>query len=306
MKRTRTPIVLVAAAAFVAITASYQPLAGAVALAILVAIVGRRLDALERKSEQLALLIEVGQRLQRSTTLDEALDIVRAYAARLLPSSGGRLHISAAGAVTLRGPRTAEVARLAETLSDQIALAVANLRLHETLRTRAVRDALTGLFNRCYLEETLVRCLRDDAPVGVIIADVDRFKQFNDSWGHAGGDALLQQLARLMQRVFDEQHVICRFGGDEFVIVLPGTTPDALYAGAERLCREARHLQVHLDGQLLDAVTVSVGVALAPGDATTSERILAAADRALYAAKSNGRDRVAGPPPHAVIAFDAA
>lgn len=198
-----------------------------------------------------------------------------------------------------------EIELFARAFADQIALALANLRLQETLRTRAVRDSLTGLFNRRCMEETLQRVSRGDSRVGVIVADVDHFKQYNDTWGHAGGDALLQQLARLMQRVFGEEDVVCRFGGDEFVIVMPDTSFDALRASSERLVEESRRMQVHLDGQLLGPITLSAGIALAPGHATTVDGLIAAADRALYAAKSGGRDRV-GTPPHQVVGLDAA
>ncbi|HEX8407245.1 MAG TPA: sensor domain-containing diguanylate cyclase [Thermoanaerobaculia bacterium] len=198
-----------------------------------------------------------------------------------------------------------EIELFARAFADQIALALANLRLQETLRTRAVRDSLTGLFNRRCMEETLQRASRGDTRIGVIVADVDHFKQYNDTWGHAGGDALLQQLARLMQRVFGEEDVVCRFGGDEFVIVMPDTNFDLLRASSERLVEESRRMQVHLDGQLLGAITLSAGIALAPGHATTVDGLIAAADRALYAAKSGGRDRV-GTPPHQVVGLDAA
>jgi len=215
----------------------------------------------------------------------------------------------AIGVLTLRARTLTrvedEIELFARAFADQIALALANLRLQETLRTRAVRDSLTGLFNRRFMEETLVRVTRGDLRVGVIVADVDHFKQYNDTWGHAGGDALLQQLARLMQRVFREQDVVCRFGGDEFVIVMPDTNFDLLRASSERLVEEGRDMQVHLDGQLLGAITLSAGIALAPGHAATVDGLIAAADRALYAAKSGGRDRV-GTPPHQVVGLDAA
>ena len=167
---------------------------------------------------------------------------------------------------------------------------------------RASHDSLTGVFNRRWLDETAFDAAEH---TGVILADVDYFKSYNDRWGHTGGDALLQELARLMQRVFGEQDVVCRLGGEEFAIVLPGTTFEELRAGAERLVAESRRLAVHLDGELLGAITLSAGIAISPHHATTLEGLISAADRALYAAKSAGRDRVATPPHH-VVGLDAA
>jgi diguanylate cyclase (GGDEF)-like protein len=125
--------------------------------------------------------------------------------------------------------------------------------------------------------------------------DIDNFKPYNDTWGHAAGDALLQHFAHLMIRVFREEDVVCRFGGEEFVIVLPNASWDLVGSSAEILRTESHQLHVHLDGQLLGGITVSAGLALAPSHGTTTETLLASADRALYAAKSGGRDRVAVP-----------
>lgn len=352
--------------------------AAVAALALLSDFLFRRIASLHERSREIALLTEMSELLQLSTTLGEATDILPPYAQRLFPSFDGTLYVAgsagleaavhwgasplhelhastdcwalrrarahvvsarepelacrhnasaqgtmiclpmlaggeAIGVLTLRAGHRENVSRelelFAKAFADQIALALANLRLQETLRTRAVRDALTGLFNRRWMEETLqrelLRCARGASRVGVIVADVDCFKQYNDTWGHAGGDALLQQLARVMQRVFREEDVICRFGGDEFVIVVPDTSFEQLRGAAERLCAESRALQIHLDGQLLGPVTISAGLAVASGQATTAEALLTAADRALYAAKSGGRDRVATPP-HLVVGLDAA
>lgn len=201
------------------------------------------------------------------------------------------------------------VEQFAKTFADQIAFAIANLRLQETLRTRAVRDALTGLYNRRYMEEALARELlrasRNHGQVGVMMIDVDYFKRFNDTHGHAGGDALLQQFARLMQNVVREEDVVCRYGGEEFFVVLPDANADVLRSTAESLLEAARHLHVHLDGEPLGAITVSAGIALSNERDTTVASLISAADRALYNAKFSGRDRVAGPLPH-IIGVDAA
>ena len=199
--------------------------------------------------------------------------------------------------------------QFAKTFADQIAFAFANLRLQETLRTRAVRDALTGLYNRRYMEEALsrelLRATRGQQQVGVMMIDVDHFKRFNDTYGHSGGDALLQQLARLMQNVVREEDVVCRYGGEEFFVVLPDVTSDVLRSTAESVIDAARHLRVHLDGNPLGTITVSVGTALSTERGTTVASLIAAADRALYSAKFSGRDRVAGPLAQ-VVGVDAA
>jgi diguanylate cyclase (GGDEF)-like protein len=199
-----------------------------------------------------------------------------------------------------------QVERFAKTFADQIALAVANLRMQETLRTRAVRDALTGLFNRRYMEESLAcelaRASRRHLPVGVMMIDVDHFKRFNDAYGHTGGDALLQQFARLLQNVVRDEDIVCRYGGEEFVVILPDADSDVVRQRAEALVEAARQLDVHLDGEELGRITVSAGFAVSNDRSTGAAALIAAADRALYNAKSAGRDRVSGPVPHIVAA----
>lgn len=214
------------------------------------------------------------------------------------------------GVLVLRGGAAAapatDIARLAKPVADQLGRAVANLRLHETLRTRAVRDALTGLYNRRYMHDSLVRELqRCDANVGVIVADVDNFKRYNDTWGHPGGDALLQQLARMMQRVLREEDIVCRYGGEEFVIIVPDATFDLVLATAELLREESRQLHVRHDGRFLGGITLSAGIAISPQHGSTIEELIASADRALYSAKTSGRDRVVAPHP-LVVGLDAA
>jgi diguanylate cyclase (GGDEF)-like protein len=212
------------------------------------------------------------------------------------------------GVLTLRARDGASLAArtslFASAFADHVALALSNLRLQESLRARALRDSLTGLFNRRYLEETLARELRHagarDAQTGVIVVDVDHFKPFNDTFGHGGGDALLMQLAAVMQRQFDDDAYVCRYGGDEFVIVLPETRPDILRDSAERLRDAVRELRIVDRGRDLGRITVSTGIAYAPDHANTVDELIAAADLALYNAKTAGRDRVASPPPQAV------
>jgi diguanylate cyclase (GGDEF)-like protein/PAS domain S-box-containing protein len=160
------------------------------------------------------------------------------------------------------------------------------------LREQSVRDHLTGLFNRRYMEETLerelLRASRKQISLGIIMLDADDFKRFNDTWGHAAGDAVLRELGRLLLGHVRGEDIPCRYGGDEFIIVLPDASKDMTRERAERLCEHARHLRIQFEGQTLETVTFSRGVAVFPEDGVSSYTILKAADTALYGAK---RDR---------------
>jgi diguanylate cyclase (GGDEF)-like protein len=191
---------------------------------------------------------------------------------------------------------TAEVESVATAFADQLSLALTTLHLHDALRMRATRDALTGLFNRRYIEENIAddisRWVRNGASVGLILLDVDWFKSFNDAFGHAGGDALLQQLARLMQAVVRNEDFVCRYGGEEFMIVLPDATLETTRLCAERLREHTHYLKPHLHDEPLGPVTISAGVASTSDHGHTLDALAIAADRALYEAKRAGRDRV--------------
>jgi diguanylate cyclase (GGDEF)-like protein len=203
------------------------------------------------------------------------------------------------------------IKRLANPFGHQVALALSNLRLQETLRAAAVRDSLTGLYNRRCITESLTLELltagNPNARVGVILLDVDHFKRFNDTWGHGGGDALLRQLGSLMQDVFSgRDDVVCRYGGEEFVVVLPNVSPEMLRTRADRLLERVRELYVECDGHIVGGVSVSAGLAISPNHGIHIEGLIAAADRALYLAKSAGRDCISAPPPQMVRHSDAA
>ena len=218
------------------------------------------------------------------------------------------------GILTLRAANgsalESRTALFGRTFADHVSVALANLRMQEALRASALRDSLTGAFNRRYMEETLAHELRESRTrgtrTGVIVVDVDRFKWINDNYGHGGGDAILTQIARAMQTAFNgPREFVCRYGGDEFVVVVPMTAADTLYARAERLRESLHDLRVHADGRILGSITISTGLAVGPDHGESVHELIAAADRALYSAKTAGRDRVASPPPHA-IGLDAA
>jgi diguanylate cyclase (GGDEF)-like protein len=186
--------------------------------------------------------------------------------------------------------------RLAIMVADLLALSLANMRLREDLRQQAIRDPLTGLFNRRYLDETLPRELqratREQQPLGLILGDIDHFKLYNDTYGHDGGDELLRQVGAYLLQHTRAGDIACRYGGEEFVLILPGTLLEASYARAEELRTGLGHLSVEHLGLALPQVTMSFGVASFPYHAASAEELLSLADSALYQAKDLGRNRV--------------
>ncbi len=185
---------------------------------------------------------------------------------------------------------------LAMAVAENIAFSLANLKLHETLYIQSTHDPLTGLFNRRNMEETLDRELhrmaRKGRSLGIIMLDLDHFKKFNDTFGHQAGDALLRELGAFLQKNIRGEDFACRYGGEEFVIILPETSLENTRQRAEQLRKEAGHTTIIYRGKSLDAITVSMGVAAFPEHGTTADELLRAADTALYRAKEEGRDRV--------------
>ena len=186
--------------------------------------------------------------------------------------------------------------QLAQTVADSVALALANLKLRETLRHQSIRDPLTGLFNRRYMEETLERetrrVARAQRPLGIIMLDVDRFKLFNDTFGHDAGDALLRELGNFLRAHIRGEDVACRYGGEEVMLILPEASLAVTRERAEHLRDDIKHLHAQYHDQPLGAVMLSQGVAVFPDHGSTGEAVLKAADAALYRAKREGRDRV--------------
>jgi diguanylate cyclase (GGDEF)-like protein len=186
--------------------------------------------------------------------------------------------------------------RRAETVADHVALTLTNIKLRETLQHQAIRDSLTGLFNRRYLDETMVREIhraqRKGAPLGVIMLDLDHFKRFNDTYGHEAGDNLLRILGEFLLTQVRYEDVPCRYGGEEFVLIMPEASLDVVKARAKEIREKVPQLQVLHRGQLLESTTVSLGVAMLPDHGATVEDLLRAADDAMYQAKREGRNRV--------------
>ncbi len=213
----------------------------------------------------------------------------------------GMLHVQYA-ATQAGGPEAVQKRQFesqqawALTVSEHIALAIANLKLRDTLRAQAVHDSLTGLYNRRYLERALerevLRATRNGRTVGVIMLDLDHFKEFNDGYGHVAGDALLRGLGDYLVSHVRTEDIACRYGGEEFVVILPEASLEMSRSRAQELWKGVQGLHVNFQGELLRGVTASLGVAAFPAQGRTAAELLRAADAALYSAKRRGRDRV--------------
>jgi diguanylate cyclase (GGDEF)-like protein len=182
------------------------------------------------------------------------------------------------------------------TFAGQVGLSVANIRLREALRAQSIKDPLTGLYNRRYLAEMMEReirrAVRAEQSLDVLMLDLDHFKKFNDTYGHDAGDTVLREAASFLTRCIRVEDIICRYGGEEFVVILPTADLNAAQTRAERIRSKMRELAVLHQGQSLGMITVSVGVAALPQHGTSPKALLEAADAALYRAKREGRDRV--------------
>jgi diguanylate cyclase (GGDEF)-like protein/PAS domain S-box-containing protein len=190
----------------------------------------------------------------------------------------------------------AKLAQRAELVGERLSLALANLKLREVLRHQSVRDPLTGLFNRRYMEETLDRELsraaRRNESVAVAMCDLDHFKQFNDSFGHEAGDLVLREMAAALQQNVRKGDIVCRFGGEEFALILPEATVEAAAERTETIRKEVEALALTYRGHTLGKITISIGIAMYPDDGSRAEDLVRASGQALYRAKAAGRDRV--------------
>lgn len=208
----------------------------------------------------------------------------------------GVLHVRFAPGTAQTADAASPLRRHLQHTAELVAVGLANLRLRETLREQSIRDALTGLFNRRYLQEALerdiARAAREAQPLAVFMLDVDHFKRFNDLHGHDAGDAVLRTLGRTLQQVCRSVDLACRFGGEEFTVLLAGTGRDGAEQWAERLLQRVRALEPKHNARSLGGITVSLGLAVFPEHGDDVETLLQAADLALYEAKRAGRDRL--------------
>jgi diguanylate cyclase (GGDEF)-like protein/PAS domain S-box-containing protein len=186
--------------------------------------------------------------------------------------------------------------QLAYSVVEQSTMALSNIKLREVLREQSIRDPMTGLYNRRYMEEALKQQLsrvnRLMHLLAIIMIDIDYFKRFNDTYGHAVGDRLLCELSNFLQHKIRGEDIACRYGGEEFILIMPDISLEVAQQRAENLRLEAKELHVQNAGQSYGPVTLSLGVAIYPLHGPTIEDVLRAADLALYRAKEAGRDRV--------------
>ncbi|MEJ1961681.1 MAG: diguanylate cyclase [Gammaproteobacteria bacterium] len=186
--------------------------------------------------------------------------------------------------------------QLLRAIAEQGAIAMASLRLRDALRVQSTRDPLTGLYNRRFLDECIDRelsaSLRSGSPLSVLMLDLDHFKQFNDTFGHQCGDHALRDVAATLNRAVRRSDIVCRFGGEELVVLLPGTSSEQACVVAEKLRVDVERLVIRHHDEVLGGLTMSIGAATSPGQGRSSTELLRAADVALYAAKRGGRNRV--------------
>ena len=173
---------------------------------------------------------------------------------------------------------------------------MANLSLREALRLQAVRDALTGLYNRRYMQEFLDRELhsarRKNRPLAVMMLDLDHFKRYNDRFGHAAGDRALAAVGDTLLRCVRAEDIACRYGGEEFTLILPECSLRQATARAEEIRKRITKAPVSRDGEATPPLTMSIGVAAFDETTDRVDLLLKFADDALYDAKRAGRDRV--------------
>jgi len=195
---------------------------------------------------------------------------------------------------------------IASTVEEQIAslhdmvemasMTIANLNLRNDLEQQSIRDGLTGLFNRRFMEVALdreiSRAKRHEKHLTLLMVDVDHFKEINDTFGHDAGDGVLRKMAEVMNHLVRSDDIICRYGGEEFVVILPEMSPENACARAELIRKTVENADPLVGEEGLRKLTVSIGVASYPQHAASAEQLLQASDRALYRAKKQGRNRV--------------
>jgi diguanylate cyclase (GGDEF)-like protein len=188
--------------------------------------------------------------------------------------------------------RLRAVADLGQALADGMSLALANMALREKLRNQALRDPLTGLYNRRYMEDILQRFVRlaerENREISLMMMDLDHFKRLNDERGHAFGDQVLRESAVVLLGSLRETDIVCRYGGEEIVVIMPDCPPERAVDKAETLRTRIEELS-NTHGA---SISASFGVASVPHTSQSLPDVLAAADAALYKAKQNGRNQV--------------
>jgi len=186
--------------------------------------------------------------------------------------------------------------KLFNNVAEHLAIALENARLFEQTKKMAITDGLTGMYNKRYFTDVfnaeVERAKRCDHQLSIFMMDLDNFKHYNDSHGHPAGDELLMQLASIIKASIRKTDIACRYGGEEFVVILPETTKEGAMTVAEKLVEAIHsHPFPHAAEQPLGCVSASIGVATFPDNGLDAEHLLEVADSALYVAKTEGRNR---------------
>lgn len=197
------------------------------------------------------------------------------------------------------GPQSARIAdkgAFAIRCGEHISMAIANVKLRDELRDQSIRDPLTGLYNRRFFMDVIRReisiCERRSGTFGLLSFDADKFKLFNDNHGHDAGDVVLRAIGDKLSEVMVAGEVACRFGGEEFSVLVPAADMAATIDLAERLRLAIAGMTVRYMDRILPRVTISIGVAICPGSGVQPQELLRRADEALYRAKESGRNCV--------------
>ncbi|MDX1377439.1 MAG: diguanylate cyclase [Anaerolineales bacterium] len=186
--------------------------------------------------------------------------------------------------------------RFGELFSNLTALVLNNAQLRTMLHEQSIIDPLTGLYNRRYMEATLLqqlsRVARQLHPLAIIMIDIDHFKLFNDTHGHPIGDELLRAFGQLLKGSIRVEDIACRYGGEEFILIMPNTSLEMAKQRADHIQEQAKILKIHHAGRSYDGATLSMGIAVYPQHGKSKDEVIQNADAALYQAKRNGRDQI--------------
>ena len=206
----------------------------------------------------------------------------------------GLMHLRAREGRTLEDFRDGR--RLAQMCAEQISLAIANVRMRDQLQDQSIRDPLTGLYNRRHLTDTLRRALaarhRTGKDLAIVAIDVDHFKRFNDNHGHDAGDMVLRAVGGALAQLCEREELACRVGGEELMVLLPGTSAPEAMIRAEAMRAAVEAISIRYAEKMLPGVTISLGVSVAPEHGVLPQDLMRVADDALYRAKALGRNQV--------------
>ena len=226
-------------------------------------------------------------------------DAVEVHAMIIIPMVSGDgkqcLGVMSLGRQERGRPFNPDEIETARVFAQLAGLAVENVQLQATLTEQAIRDPLTGLYNRYYLFEALQRevsrAMREKASISLILFGIDHFTAINDTYGHNGGDAVLRAIAEQFKRMVRSSDILCRYGGDEHMVAMYNMPPSTALARAEQWRQIIANLPIHYNGQILN-ITISLGVASFPEHGSNIDQVIASADQALYQSKIKGRNRV--------------